>query len=91
MNKNNNYISSISPIFAKLPEEIQCIIFQYAIITPSASAIKIYLGWYKGFLSWKKDPNCFITYYFYYLKPLDKDLLLSLINYKIPKKRNLLF
>ena len=78
--------NKFSCIFKKLPEEIKNIIFQYAVITPSASSIKIYLGWYNNFLNWKKEPNCFHTYIFYYLKPLDKDLFLSIINYKIPKK-----
>ena len=87
---NNNILSpKLSPIFTQLPDDIKRIVFHYAMITPSARAMKIYLGWYNNFLLWKKEPNCFITYIFYYLKPLDKDLFISLINYNIVKKKSI--
>lgn len=86
MKKNFILSPSLSPIFFQLPDDVKRIVFLYAMVTPSARAIKIYLGWYNNFLTWKKEPNCFSTYIFYYLKPLDRDLFLSLINYKIIKK-----
>ena len=82
-----NYSNKIfSPIFTKLPEDIKRIIFQYAMISPSARAVKEYIGWYKNYLNWNKEPKCFINYCLKYLKPLDRDIYLSLINYKIYNK-----
>ena len=85
--KNNEIIPELSPIFKQLPDDIKRIVFKYAMITPSARAMKIYLGWYKNFLLWKKDHYCFKSYIFYYLKTLDKDLFISLVNYNIIKKK----
>jgi hypothetical protein len=87
MLKDNLESPDLSPIFTQLPDDIKRIVFLYAMITPSARAIKVYLGWYNNYLTWKKEPNCFNTYIFYYLKPLDRDLFLSLINYKIINKK----
>jgi hypothetical protein len=84
MNNTNNDI--LCPLFIQLPDDIKRIIFKYVLITPSARAVKEYIGWYKNYLNWNKEPKCFINYCLKYLKPLDRDIFLSLINYKISKK-----
>ena len=79
-------------IFSKLPRELIYIILKYSddILTNSAKAVNTYIQWYVTFLkSHEKEKISFKEYYFTKLKRLDKDLLISLVNYKIiRKKRN---
>ena len=72
--------------FTNLPEEIKYKIYEFCIYTPSAIALKTYLKWYESFLNWNNNIS-FKNYYFTKLKKLDSDLFLTLINYKIPKKK----
>jgi len=79
-------------IFSKLPRELIYTILKYSddILTNSAKAVNTYIQWYVTFLkSHEKEKISFKEYYFTKLKRLDKDLLISLVNYKIiRKKRN---
>jgi len=79
-------------IFSKLPRELIYTILKYSddILTNSAKAVNTYIQWYVTFLkSHEKEKISFKEYYFKKLKRLDKDLLISLVNYKIiRKKRN---
>ena len=77
----------LSPIFVNLPEDVKYLIYKYSITTPSSTALKTYLGWYKNYLRWGKKLS-FKNYYFTKLKRLDKDIFLSLVNYKVVKKKN---
>lgn len=75
--------------FTNLPEEIKYKIYEFCICTPSAIALKTYLKWYQSFLNWNNNIT-FKNYYFTKLKRLNSDLFLTLINYKITKKRRIL-
>jgi len=75
--------------FRNLPDEIKYKIFEFSICTPSAVALKTYLKWYESFLNWNNNIT-FKNYYFTKLKHLDSDLFLTLINYKIARKRRVL-
>ena len=79
-------------IYSKLPDDIKYKIMKYVIITPSAKSIKPYLGWYKNYLKFDKNKQLtFIKYYFtklYNVYEGDRDLFISVINYKLVKKTN---
>jgi hypothetical protein len=77
--------------FANLPEDVKYRIYEFSIYTPSAVALKTYLKWYESFLNWNNNNQIsFKNYYFTKLKHLDSDLFLTLINYKIARKRRIL-
>ena len=74
-------------IFSKLPEDVKYKIMTYVIITNSAKALKTCIGWYINFVKFHNNQEIsFKDFYFTKLKRLDKDLILSLINYKISRK-----
>ena len=76
--------------FSNLPDDIKFKIYEYSICTQSAVALKTYLKWYESFLNWNNNHLSFKNYYFTKLKHLDSDLFLTMINYKISRKKRVL-
>ena len=76
-------------IFSKLPEDVKYKIISYVITTNSAKALKTYICWYINFVKFRDNQEIsFKDFYFTKLKRLDKDLFISLVNYKITRKNN---